>query len=77
MPLVGLVAGLAADRIGRHAMLKFGLIVLGCGSAIGLFAQGVPMLLASRVVEASAYMDELVKRHSRTTPVSGAGRPMR
>jgi MFS family permease len=52
----GLAAGLVADRVGRHALLKFGLAVLGLGAAIGLVANDLPLLFVSRVVESLGFV---------------------
>ncbi|MGX5652778.1 MFS transporter [Hydrogenophaga borbori] len=52
----GLVAGLVADRIGRHALLKFGLAVLGLGAGLGLTADSTALLFASRVLEGLGFV---------------------
>ena len=56
----GLAAGLIADRVGRHALLKFGLAVMGLGAALGLAADGVGMLFASRVVEGLGFVSIVI-----------------
>ena len=53
---IGLVTGLAADRLGRHLLLKFGLLAMGLGSGLGLLADRVSMLLGSRVLEGLGFV---------------------
>ncbi|HSV45578.1 MAG TPA: MFS transporter [Ramlibacter sp.] len=52
----GLATGLIADRLGRRTLLKAGLALLGCGALLGLAADGLPMLLISRVLEGCGFV---------------------
>ncbi len=54
--VVGLAAGLLADRIGRRAVLEFGLWALGAGALLGALGQGMGLLFASRIVEGLGFV---------------------
>jgi MFS family permease len=53
---LGLVTGLAAQRIGLKRSMVAGLLVLGCASALGGFAQGAAWLLATRALEGLGFL---------------------
>lgn len=54
--VVGLAAGLVADRAGRRKILKLGLLALGAGALLGALSQGVAVLFASRIVEGLGFV---------------------
>jgi MFS family permease len=53
---LGLVTGLAAQRIGLKRSMLAGLLVLGCASALGGLAQGAGWLLATRALEGLGFL---------------------
>jgi predicted MFS family arabinose efflux permease len=53
---LGLVVGLAADRLGARRVMMAGLVLLAVGSVIGATARDVPFLLASRVLEGLGFL---------------------
>ncbi len=53
---LGLLVGLAADRLGPRRVMLAGLLLLAGGSAAGAFAPGVPVLLATRVLEGQGFL---------------------
>lgn len=58
--LAALATGLAADRVGRRAMLKLGLLALGLGALIGAGSPGMGGLLLSRVIEGLGFVGIVV-----------------
>jgi MFS family permease len=54
--VIGLAAGLLADRIGRCNILKLGLLALGAGALLGALSQGMGVLFASRIVEGLGFV---------------------
>ena len=54
--LVGIVAGMLADRFGQRRAMVFGLLVAACGSVMGALAQSPTALLVSRCVESIGFM---------------------
>lgn len=53
---LGLVTGLAAQRIGLRRSMVAGLLVLGCASALGGLARGADWLLATRALEGLGFL---------------------
>lgn len=53
---LGLVVGLAADRLGPRRVMVAGLVLLALGSALGAMAPGTALLLFSRVVEGMGFL---------------------
>lgn len=53
---MGLLTGLVADRIGRRALLKSGLLILGLGALLGAFSTQLPLLFASRILEGLGFV---------------------
>ncbi len=53
---LGLVVGLAADRLGPRRVMVAGLVLLAVGSALGAMAPGTALLLFSRVVEGMGFL---------------------
>jgi MFS family permease len=53
---LGLLVGLAADRLGPRRVMLMGLVLLALGSALGALAPGVNTLLATRVVEGMGFL---------------------
>jgi predicted MFS family arabinose efflux permease len=53
---LGLLVGLAADRLGPRRVMQLGLLLLAAGSAIGALASNVAWLLASRAVEGMGFL---------------------
>ena len=53
---LGLVVGLAADRLGPRRVMVAGLVLLALGSALGAMAPGTELLLFSRVVEGMGFL---------------------
>ena len=53
---LGLLTGLAVQRIGLRRSMLAGLLVLGCASALGGFAQGATWLLAMRALEGLGFL---------------------
>ncbi|WP_208512368.1 MFS transporter [Variovorax paradoxus] len=58
--VVGLAAGLVADRLGRRNILKLGLLALGAGALLGALSQDVVLLFASRIVEGLGFVGVVV-----------------
>jgi MFS family permease len=54
--MLGLLGGLAADRLGPRRVMQLGLLVLAAGSALGALAPGAGWLLASRAVEGLGFL---------------------
>jgi len=53
---LGLLVGVLADRLGRRRLVLLGLLSLTLGGAMGAIVQGLPLLLASRVLEGLGFM---------------------
>ena len=53
---LGLLTGLAVQRIGLKRSMLAGLLLLGCASALGGFAQGAIWLLATRALEGLGFL---------------------
>lgn len=53
---LGLLVGLAADRLGPRRVMQVGLLVLAAGSALGALAPSAGWLLASRAVEGLGFL---------------------
>lgn len=53
---LGLLTGLAVQRIGLRRSMLAGLLVLGCASVLGGFAQGANGLLAMRALEGLGFL---------------------
>ena len=53
---LGLLTGLAAQRIGLKRSMVAGLVVLGCASALGGLANGAGWLLATRALEGLGFL---------------------
>ena len=53
---LGLLTGLAAQRIGLKRSMVAGLLVLGCASALGGFANSATWLLATRALEGLGFL---------------------
>ena len=53
---LGLLVGLAADRLGPRRVMHVGLLVLAAGSALGALAPSAGWLLASRAVEGLGFL---------------------
>ncbi len=53
---LGLVTGLATQRVGLRRSMIAGLLVLGCASALGGLAQGADWLLATRALEGLGFL---------------------
>ena len=53
---LGLLTGLAVQRIGLRRSMLAGLALLGCASALGGFAQGATWLLAMRALEGLGFL---------------------
>jgi len=58
--LIGVVAGIAVDRVGARRMVLGGLVLQGLCAALGAFAEGAPLLLASRAVEGIGFLVAVV-----------------
>lgn len=54
--LAGVVVGLLVDRAGARSMAVLGLLLQGLAGAAGAMAWGVPMLLATRVLEGLGFL---------------------
>ncbi|MEP6966388.1 MAG: MFS transporter [Polaromonas sp.] len=54
--MLGLLTGLAVQRIGLRRSMIAGLLVLGCASALGGFANGAVWLLATRALEGLGFL---------------------
>ena len=54
--LLGLVVGLAADRLGPRRVMLVGLLLLALGSALGALAPGVEALLWTRALEGLGFL---------------------
>ena len=54
--LGGIAVGVAVDHIGARRMVLGGLLLQGAGSAIGAFAEGAPLLLATRAIEGVGFL---------------------
>jgi MFS family permease len=54
--LLGLVVGMAADRLGPHRVMPIGLLLLAIGSAWGALSPDVANLMASRVLEGMGFL---------------------
>jgi MFS family permease len=54
--ILGLVVGLAADRLGPRRVMLSGLVMLALGSALGALSPDVNTLLATRVVEGMGFL---------------------
>ena len=54
--VLGLLTGLAVQRIGLRRSMIAGLLVLGCASALGGFANGAVWLLAMRALEGLGFL---------------------
>ncbi len=54
--LSGLLAGTAADLLGRRRMLLTGLLILCLGNLLGAFSGGPTLLLTSRFIEGLGYI---------------------
>lgn len=53
---LGLLTGLAAQRVGLKRSMVAGLLVLGCASALGGLANGAAWLLATRALEGLGFL---------------------
>ena len=53
---LGLLTGLAVQRIGLRRSMLAGLLLLGCASVLGGFAQGAIWLLATRALEGLGFL---------------------
>jgi predicted MFS family arabinose efflux permease len=53
---LGLLVGLAADRLGPRRVMQAGLLLLAAGSALGALVSDVSWLLASRAVEGMGFL---------------------
>lgn len=53
---LGLLVGLAADRLGPRRVMLAGLLLLALGSALGAMAPGVGVLLGTRVLEGLGFL---------------------
>ena len=53
---LGLLVGLAADRLGPRRVMQVGLLVLAAGSVLGALASSVGWLLVSRAVEGLGFL---------------------
>ena len=53
---MGLLTGLAAQRVGLKRSMVAGLLVLGCASALGGLANGAAWLLATRALEGLGFL---------------------
>ena len=53
---LGLLTGLAAQRVGLKRSMVAGLVVLGCASALGGFANSATWLLATRALEGLGFL---------------------
>lgn len=75
---LGLLAGLAADRLGPRRVMLSGLLILVLGSAWGALAQSPQQLLASRAVEGLGFLltvlpaPGLIRRHVADPPLLAA-----
>ena len=58
--LVGIAAGLLADRIGRRRALGFGLLALSAGSLLGAASGGLAALFVARIVEGFGFVAVVV-----------------
>jgi MFS transporter, DHA1 family, inner membrane transport protein len=54
--LAGIAIGVAVDHVGARRMALGGLLLQGAGSAVGAFAGGAPLLLATRAVEGLGFL---------------------
>jgi MFS family permease len=54
--VLGLVVGLAADRLGPRRVMLAGLVLLALGSALGAWAPGVEALLWTRALEGLGFL---------------------
>ncbi len=54
--LVGMLAGMVCERLGRTRLALAGLAVMASGGALGAFAQGFGVLLLSRFVEGVGFL---------------------
>lgn len=72
--LVGLSAGLFADRIGRRRALGLGLLALGTGSLLGAASDSVEALLESRIVEGLGFVGIVVAAPALLREVAQEGR---
>ncbi len=54
--LVGMLAGMVCDRLGRTRLALAGLLVMAAGGALGAAARGFDLLLVSRFVEGVGFI---------------------
>jgi predicted MFS family arabinose efflux permease len=52
----GLVAGLVVSRLPKRATIVAGLLVIGCGSALGAASPNWPVLLVTRIIEGCGFL---------------------
>ena len=71
--LVGVAAGLLADRIGHRRLSLAGLALLAAGGLAGAAAHGAPLLLASRLVEGLGFLCVVVAAPTLILAASGPG----
>lgn len=63
----GIIAGAASDRIGSSRALGLGLLVTAAGNLLGGLADGIPLLLAARLVEGCGFVLTVVSGPSLLT----------
>lgn len=61
---LGMMIGVAADRIGHRALVLAGVALMGAGSALGALATGGAVLLATRFVEGFGFVIVVVSAPS-------------
>lgn len=71
--VIGIVAGVASDRIGSRRALGAGLLVCAAGSLLGGLALGVPLLLIARLIEGCGFVLTVVCAPSLLTAASRSG----
>jgi MFS family permease len=72
--LVGMLAGMVSDRLGRTRLALAGLLVMAAGSALGALAHGFGTLLFSRFVEGVGFIFFAVPAPAFMTSLSDGAR---